>query len=136
MSEVLIAAATGPTTPLRALTEGELADFLSGQPAIVGRFAKAAQFKAKAGQVLLVPGAQGEADLALFGLGEAARPDGMAFRALPAKLPSGDYQLETAPGARAYGGVALERIALAWALGAYGFDRYRQKPSEPRPRLV
>ena len=131
MSEVLIAAAVGPTTPLRALTEGELADFLSAQPAIVGRFAKAAQFKAKAGQVLVVPGAEGAADLALFGLGEAARPDGVTFRALPAKLPPGDYRLEAAPA-----GVAPERIALAWALGAYGFDRYRQKPAEPRPRLV
>lgn len=131
MSEVLIAAATGPATPLWALTEGELADFLSGQPAVVGRFVKAAQFKAKAGQVLVVPGAEGEPDLALFGLGEAARPDGMAFRALPAKLPPGDYQLEAAPA-----GVAPERLALAWALGAYGFDRYRQKPAESRPRLV
>jgi len=129
MSEVLIAAAAGPTTPLRALTESELVGFLSGQPAAVGRHAKAAQFKAKAGQVLLVPGDEG--DLALFGLGEAARADGMAFRALPAKLPPGDYQLEAAPA-----GVAPERIALAWALGAYGFDRYRKKPAEPRPRLV
>jgi len=136
MSEVLIAAAAGPVTPLRALTEGELADFLSSQPAIVGRFAKASQFKAKAGQVLLVPGAEGEADLALFGLGEAARPDGMAFRALPSKLPPGDYRLEVAPVGSAVGGVAPERIALAWALGAYGFDRYRRKPAEARPRLV
>jgi leucyl aminopeptidase len=131
MSEVLIAEAPGEATPLFALTEGELSAFLSSQPPLVARLAQTAQFKAKAGQVLVVPGAEGEGDLALFGLGEAAAPDGMAFRALPARLPPGDYRLAAAPS-----GVAPERIALAWALGAYGFDRYRQKPAEPRPRLV
>ena len=131
MSDVLITEAGGPVTPLFALTEREWADFLAGQPPMVGRFAKASQFKAKAGQVLLVPGAEAGADLALFGLGEAALPDGMAFRALPARLPGGDYRLANAPL-----GVAPERIALAWALGAYGFDRYRQTPTDPRPRLL
>jgi leucyl aminopeptidase len=131
MSEVLIADAAGEVTPLWVLTEAGLAEFLAGQPAIVGRFATAAQFKAKAGQVLVVPGAEGEADLALFGLGEAASADAMAFRALPARLPPGDYRLAVTPA-----GLAPERIALAWALGAYGFGRYRQAPAEPKPRLV
>ena len=27
-------------------------------------------------------------------------------------------------------------IALAWALGSYGFNRYRKKEAEPRPRLA
>ena len=55
----------------------------------------------------------------------------MAFRALPARLPAGDYRLATAPD-----GVEPDRIALAWALGAYVFDRYRKKPAEPFARLV
>ena len=132
MSDVLVNAASAATpTPLWALTEAELADFLAARPAIIGRYARSAQFKAKAGQVLVVLGGEGEADLALFGLGEAARPDGMAFRALPARLPAGDYRLAEPPA-----GVAAERIALAWALGAYGFDRYRKTPAEPRARLV
>jgi leucyl aminopeptidase len=130
MTDLLISAAEGEPTPLYALTEGELPGFLDGQPALVARLARTAQFKAKAGQVLVVPGGEGETDLALFGLGEAAQPDGMAFRALPARLPPGDYRL-AAPA-----GVETDRIALAWALGAYAFDRYRQKPSDPRPRLV
>ena len=131
MSDVLIVETAGDATPLWALTEGELEGFLAGQPPIVGRIVKAAQFKAKAGQVLVAPGDADGPDLALFGLGEAARPDGLAFRALPAKLPPGDYRLAAAPA-----GVASERIALAWALGAYGFERYRRKPADPRPRLV
>ena len=88
-------------------------------------------FKAKAGQVLAVPGEPGGAGLAVFGLGGKVKPDGMAFRALPAKLPAGDYRVVASPD-----GVALETIALAWALGAYGFGRYRQKSADPRPRLV
>ena len=131
MSDVLIAEAEGEPTPLRALTEGELESFLAAQPAIVTRHVRAAQFKAKAGQVLMIPGEEGQPDLALFGLGEAASPTGMAFRALPTRLPPGDYRLAETPA-----GVDPARIALAWALGAYSFDRYKKKPAEPRPRLV
>jgi leucyl aminopeptidase len=131
MSEVLIAVAEGEPTPLWALREGELADFLAGRPPAVARHVKAAQFKAKAGQVLVVPGEEGRADLALFGLGEAPAANGLAFRALPTRLPPGDYRLAATPA-----GIEPARIALAWALGAYGFGRYRQKPAEPRPRLV
>jgi leucyl aminopeptidase len=131
MSEVLISTAEGPVAALHALTEAELPAFLDAQPPLAARLAKAAQFKAKAGQILVVPGGEGEADIALFGLGEAVRPDGMAFRALPARLPPGDYRLAAAPA-----GVEMDRIALAWALGAYAYDRYRQKPAEPRARLV
>ena len=46
-------------------------------------------------------------------------------------MPAGDYRVAASPD-----GVALETIALAWALGAYGFGRYRQKSADPRPRLV
>ncbi|HEX4181203.1 MAG TPA: leucyl aminopeptidase family protein [Caulobacteraceae bacterium] len=131
MSDVLIAKAEGEPTPLWALTEAELADFLAGQSPAVARYAKAAQFKAKAGQVLVVPGDEGQSDLALFGLGEAPAPTGMVFRAPPTRLPAGDYRLAAMPT-----GLDPARIALAWALGAYGFSRYRQKPAEPRARLV
>ena len=131
MSDVLVAAGEGEPTRLWALTEAELPEFVAGQPAMIGRMLQAAQFKAKAGQVLLVPAADGEGELALFGLGPSAAADALAFRALPARLPGGDYRLVQAPA-----GVAPERIALAWALGAYGYDRYRQKLAEPRARLV
>jgi leucyl aminopeptidase len=131
MSEVLISQAEGEIIPLHALTEAELDGFLADQPPLVARLAALADFKAKAGQVLAVPGAENGAGLALFGLGKAARADGMAFRALPAKLPSGDYRLAVVPE-----GLAESKIALAWALGAYGFDRYRKSKADPRPRLV
>jgi leucyl aminopeptidase len=131
MSEVLISEAEGAVIPLHALTEAELEGFLAGQPSLVARLAALADFKAKPGQVLAVPGAENGAGLALFGLGKAAKADGMAFRALPAKLPAGDYRLAAIPE-----GVSEGKIALAWALGAYSFDRYRTARADPRPRLV
>jgi leucyl aminopeptidase len=131
MSEVLITEAAEQAAPLAAITEGALEAFLAGQSPLAGRLARAAQFKAKAGQVLIVPGEEDRIELAVFGLGESASPDGLAFRALPGKLPAGDYRLVEAPE-----GVAAEKIALAWALGSYGFHRYRQKAADPRPRLA
>ena len=129
MSEVLSPTVEGPTTPVHALAEADLAGFLGAQPAPVRRLAELAQFKARAGQVLLAPAEDG--DLVLFGLGAGASADGMAFRALPGKLPPGDYRLATQAA-----GVAPEAIALAWALGAYAFERYKKPRKEPWPRLI
>ncbi|MDR3512182.1 MAG: leucyl aminopeptidase family protein [Caulobacteraceae bacterium] len=129
MTDVLLSAAEGEPTPIHPLTESKLAGFLATQPPNAARAAQLAGFKAKAGQVLATPGAEG--DLALIGLGEGARPDAMAMRALPVRLPAGDYRF-----AGAVEGLDPEHVALAWALGAYAFDRYKKTPAEPRARLV
>ncbi len=130
MSEALIAAVDGVPTPIHALAEAELSAFLESQPPPVRRQAELAQFKAKTGQVLVSPGGDC-GDLVLFGLGAGASADGMVFRGLPGKLPPGDYQMAIAPA-----GVSAEAIALAWALGAYAFERYKKPRKEPWPRLV
>ena len=132
MTDTLLAAADGPAITLHALTEAHGEAFLAGLPPAAKRLAQAAKFKAKAGQFLLIPGAAAGEDLALFGLGEGAAADGMAFRVLPAKAPPGDYRLEATPK-----GVTADRIALAWALGSYSFDRYKQKKTDDaRARLI
>jgi leucyl aminopeptidase len=132
MSEAaVIAGPADQAIPLHALGEGDLEVFLEGRSPLVRRLVQAAQFKAKAGQALLIPGEGDASDLALVGLGDSARADVMAFRALSTRLPAGDYALAAPPA-----GLAIDRIALAWALGAYAFDRYRQKPAEARARLV
>ncbi|HEY8618220.1 leucyl aminopeptidase family protein [Phenylobacterium sp.] len=127
MSDVILEAAE-TATPIEALAESELAAVVDAAPAFVKGFARAADFKAKAGQVLTVPGEDGATSTVLFGLGHA--PDAMAFRGLAAKLPAGTYRIARAP-------EALDRgqIALAFALGSYRFDRYKKKDAE-RARLV
>ncbi|HVI31117.1 leucyl aminopeptidase family protein [Phenylobacterium sp.] len=127
MSDVILEAAE-TATPIQALAEAELSAALDAAPAFVKGFATFSEFKAKAGQVLLVPGEDGGLHTVLFGLGAA--PDAMGFRALPAKLPAGTYRIAQAP-------ERLDRnqAALAFALGSYRFDRYKAKKDE-RPRLV
>lgn len=91
-------------------------------------WAAAADFTGKSGQVLLVPGDDGTPAEALFGTGERFEP--MSARALAARLPTGVWRLEGVAGEAASG------AALAFALGAYVFDRYKDRGDRPRPRLA
>jgi len=116
--------------PVHALYESEVAAFLEGRQAFVRAFAATAEFKGKAGQALVVPNTEGAVDRVLFGLGDEGRADAMSFRALAAKLPSGDYRIAHAPAS-----IPADEIALAFALGTYRFDRYRKSPTNP-PRLA
>jgi leucyl aminopeptidase len=84
-------------------------------------WARANEFTGKAGQVLLLPGTGGGVGAALFGAGETFDP--MAVRALSAKLPEGLWRLDGLEAGDA------APAALAFALGAYRFDRYKARPS-------
>lgn len=115
------AAEAADATPVR---------FLGAQapiPADVAAWAGLNAFTGKAGQMLLVPGADGGLDQVLVGTGKAFDPQ--AVRALAGKLPTGRYRLELA-------GDEAAPAALAFALGAYVFDRYKDRSERPRPRLV
>ncbi|MEL6062662.1 MULTISPECIES: leucyl aminopeptidase family protein [unclassified Methylobacterium] len=83
------------------------------------RFAEALGFKAKAGSLALLPGADGGLARVLFGLGdtEAAAYDRLIAGKLPGLLPEGRYRLEDAPDPA--------EAALAWLMGSYRFGRYR-----------
>jgi len=128
MSDVILASAAGPTIPIHALAEGELAAALDAAAAFAKAFAGLSEFKAKAGQVLVIPDAGGAIAEVWFGLG--ATPDVMGFRTLAAKLPAGTYRIARAPQ-----DLAAEQIALAFALGSYRFDRYKTHGGE-RAKLV
>ncbi|HEY3696285.1 leucyl aminopeptidase family protein [Phenylobacterium sp.] len=129
MTDVILKAAKG-AIPVHALLEAEADAFLEGRQAFVKAFAATAEFKGKAGQALAVPNTEGGIERVLFGLGAPERADAMSFRALPARLPAGDYRIASAPAH-----IPADQIALAFALGSYRFDRYR-KAGGPRPRLA
>src|SRR4051812_164627 len=102
MSEPIIASSSrssedGAPTPIHCLYEGDLAAFVAARPSFVKGFVALEDFKAKAGQVLVLPTPQGAVDRVLLGLGEKGRADAMLFRALPGKLPGGDYRLSATP---------------------------------------
>jgi leucyl aminopeptidase len=84
-------------------------------------FAEAAGFEPRPGRHLLLAGPEGSLDGVLFGLEPADDPAKDLFRpgALPALLPAGAYRF-------ANGSHDPRLGALAFALGAYRFARYRK----------
>lgn len=88
-----------------------------------------AGFSGESHQIALIPDRAGHLARVLVGLGAADDPGAILFRGLAGRLPPRAYRLDAVPpGARA------EDIAIAFALGAYRFDRYK-KTSVPAPRL-
>ncbi len=125
MSDLLLEAFDGPVIPLHLLTEAETSAALEADGFAAG-LARTADFKGKAGQMLLVPGPDGAVDRVLFGAGDSWS----VLCALPAKLPAGVYRIVKTPDA-----IGPDKAALAFALGAYRFDRYKAREAE-RPRLL
>ncbi|HZZ36066.1 MAG TPA: leucyl aminopeptidase family protein, partial [Caulobacteraceae bacterium] len=130
MTEVIISPADAPAAiPIHTVREAGWEAFAAAQAPAVRAAAALAKFTARSGQLALVPNAEGGVERVLFGLADGA--EAMALRALSAKVPPGDYVLAEVPG-----GMAVDQAALAWAIGAYRFDRYKQKRGDPAPRLV
>lgn len=89
---------------------------------------EATGFKAAAGELQLLPAADGTLGGALFGLGAAADERPLVAGKLASGLPAGVWRLENPGGAAA-------ALSLGFGLGSYRFDRYRK--SEPvAPRLI
>jgi leucyl aminopeptidase len=123
MPDAVIASAEGHAVPIRLVAEGaEITD------SRVAAWAKANGFKGARGELLAAPGDDGGVQAVLWGAGEAFDP--MTARALPTRLPAGDYAFEGLED----GDAAL--AALAFALGAYRFDRYKPKKDRGAARLV
>jgi leucyl aminopeptidase len=128
MTESVIAASEGRVTPLRTVTADAWPALLDARPGAFATQARIAGFKGGAGQILITHDEAGEIAEALVGLGGGSDP--LVFRGLASRLPSGDYALDDGPMA-----LASQDLALAWALGAYRFDRYRPR-GERFARLV
>ncbi|MGH6958763.1 MAG: leucyl aminopeptidase family protein, partial [Caulobacteraceae bacterium] len=128
MSDAVVPASDAKAVPLRLLAAADAEAAVAAMPAPLRAQAELAKFKGKAGEVCALAGDDGLA-LALAGLGDAARPS--PLRALPARLPDGLYAFEPTPT-----GIEAGEAALAFALGAYRFDRYRKTHGEPHARLV
>ncbi len=91
---------------------------------------KLAGFVGDEGQIALVPGENGACEAVLFGIG-AADAGAMRWRSLAARLPPGTYRIEGPCNEE-----QAAQIALAWSLGTYRFDRYKQARGAPLPRLA
>ncbi|HEY6257351.1 MAG TPA: leucyl aminopeptidase family protein [Xanthobacteraceae bacterium] len=112
------ATATVPVTFVTAATWPEIRNQLDARSRA---FTDAAGFEPKAGRHLLLAGADGGLEGVLFGLENAGDPAKDLLRpgALPGLLPAGTYRFANAPH-------DARLAALAFALGAYRFARYRK----------
>jgi leucyl aminopeptidase len=91
---------------------------------------KSAAFDAQSGKVLLLPGGDNGLAGVLFGLG--ADEDPFATAALSNTLPPAYYRFELTPPSH-----TPDRVALAWAMGAYAFRRYkRESKAKSHARLA
>lgn len=125
MDPVFMTAADAPAQ-IHVFTAKDWAE--ADLPAAQKAFAAASGFKAKAGQKVLLPDAEGRLADVLFGLGEAE--DALGLAALSAALPAGDYELKRLPAA-----MPFAWAAAGWQDGAYRFTRYLKEPGE-LPRLL
>lgn len=130
-TETLLASdPTVTAVPIRLVAARRLGEILAGLSPFESGLAAAAEFTAKAGQLLLLPDGSGQLSGVLFGVAEEGAEALARVRELPARLPAGDYAFIDLPNA------AVEsQLALAWAQGAYVFDRYKRERGKPRPRL-
>ncbi len=127
-AEVLIAAeAAQAPIPIQLVATSDLAAALEASGPAAKALAAREGFKAAAGSVLILSDHEGAIVRVLAGTGQG--DSAAALRALPARLPGGDYAL-------AEGAADAPAIALAWGLGSYVFDRYKAEHGKPRPRLV
>jgi leucyl aminopeptidase len=115
-----IAVDTGqPAGQLWLVTGEGLAAWQAGQPATVGATLSAHRFRAKPGEVVLIPG-DGGALHAVAGVASLTASGPWDLAALAEKLPAGSYRLADPALAEAFA-----PALLGWQLAHYRFERYR-----------
>lgn len=116
--------------PIYAVTPNALDAALAGPLERHAKWLKATGFTAGAGKVALLPG--GDGALAGVALGLGSDDDPFQLATLSSQLPAGTYALALAPKT---GDANL--WALGWAMGTYGFSRYKARDAaKMRPILA
>ncbi|RED30595.1 leucyl aminopeptidase [Rhodopseudomonas thermotolerans] len=130
MHAIFQSASDQPSTPISFVTRSNWDAVRAGLPDAAQRFATASGYSGKPGQYLALPTADGDIGHVLFGLDEPGAKGHDPFRpgALPDLLPAGVYRFADPPH-------DTRLAALAFALGAYKFGRYR-KAEPPAVKLV
>ena len=124
MPEHLLDRKPADATPIEPIPEGGLERWLGRQDPVARTWVAANRFEAKPGKHLLIPDSGGR--LAAVALGVAAGTDIWSYGDLSMALPEGAYCLPDA-----MDGEAASAAALGWALGGYGFERYKKRARKP-----
>ena len=130
IADLFSTAPASGATPLFAVSQAMLETALAGPLERHAKWLRSSGFKAAAGKLHLLPGADGALAGAVLGLG--SDDDVFACAAFQSQLPAGTYAFALAP--PAHDG---DKLALAWALGAYAFTHFKsQERAKERPVLV
>jgi leucyl aminopeptidase len=107
--------------PLRPISPAALAPWLTGREKRVAAWIEANHFSAASGKICIIPNGEGGIGEVLVGITE--EDNLWPYGALPSALPEATYRLVE----DGLDESAQNRAALGWALGAYGFARYKAK---------
>lgn len=114
-------------TPIWSVASGGVTDWCSAHAGAHAAWVETTGFSGDAGKLLLLPDGAGALGGVLFGLGAATDP--FIYAALSEQLPAGTYRLVDLDDA------AARHASLAWALGAYSFEKYKAR-NRTKPKLV
>ena len=117
---------TASSTPIHFISSDSDSLVPNRATAEATQWVEATGFSAGKGEICLIPAPSGALEMVLFGLGKAAEAAKSPLLAglLPTKLPEGRYHFADA-GQMEEGALVL--ATLAWHLGAYRFDRYKEQ---------
>ncbi len=120
------------TIRLMPVTKTGWPQFLKSASAAHRRFAAQSGFKAGTGEFLALPGRDGGIERIVVGIPERESSDGAGnlfwtWAGLPLRLPAGSYRIDPEP----QDGKLATRIAIAWGIGSYAFDRYKKAARLP-----
>eukprot|EP00798_Chlamydomonas_sp_ICE-L_P019754 gene19754-26447_t len=107
------------------ILQGELEKQVEALGLLASGWSTSAGFKAKGGEILMVPGPDGALEKVLLGM--ESYDDLWNYAALATKLPAGTYELadeSSVPGTN-----VSDRAALGFLLGCYAFERYKSQAS-------
>jgi len=123
---------TGNPVPLHLVSKAGFDGWASTAGPAIANWARAAGFSGAAGDMLIMPDADGGLKLAAIGLGTESTAKRVRFQsaAVRSKLPEGNYNLVTD-----LDGDDLDEVALGWLLAGYQFGRYSSAPA-PKAELV
>lgn len=120
--------------PITAVTQAGLKEWRATQPRAIQGWLDAMDFVGEAGETCLIADS-GALSRVVLGLGDGT--DKWAGGRLARQLPAGAYRLDWTVGiAEEDKASAATWLALAWALGAYKFERYKTTASDSAAVLL
>lgn len=115
--------------PLWVVDETGFASWLLKRDELTRRWIAASGFKPKPGELLLVPGADGNPAGAVLGVKAAGRLGPWDLAPAAARLPAGRYRLDAAA-------EAIGQSLIGWLLAHYSFNRYKSDAKAHEARVL